>query len=998
MRAATCWRSAVLFAAAMAATGCNAIVGNDWGELDPNAQSGGQGGSTAGSGGSGGAVGGDASVTPDGSSGAGGAGGATGGAGGTSEGGAGGTGGDGDASLDGDLDVSVVPDAPIDGGDASVDSSPVDTGAPDAPADADAGPVIPPVRITTNLGATPWRFAKQDLAGAETVAFNDTTATWSDVGIPHTWTDDATFLNKPGGGSDIDIVGGPYWYRKHFKLDPANSGKKVLIEFEGAHLGVAVYVNGTFIAGNSAVTANAGATHVGGFVPFVVDVTDKVHFDNVDNVLAVKVSTKPAVGFFADPGFSTFFRFGQGSGGIFRPVWMHLTNKVHIPLNVYSVVNNWGTYVATKPPCSTAVADAGSPVCADAGANEAEILIRTNVQNETLAAQNVTVTAQIIDANNNVVTSLDSPAQSIAAGATFTFDQGATVANPTLWYPNANGFGGKPYLYSVRHIVEVDGTVVDQFLSPLGVRTISWDNNFPYINGKKHLLYGAGTQYDYPGLGTAVPAEQHWRDIKLCAEAGCSLLRPSHSPSSTATVDACDAYGVMVVQPSGEAEGAFATVAITADKTALKSEFHRDMIVRDRNHPSVLAWEVSNGPIDTTLTQTLTTLSQTWDPVQTRLHAARFSDPAMGDILGCTVTGCETGVKKTHGDNPVWGAEAWGRSASRSRYDREIWFAAEYLNNWRVARQVNTFGLAHWFLAETPGENGTFDDNLHVLPPELDGTHTAGRSFGTAMVDFNRIPKLLYYAYQAAWTPFSVKPVVTLANHWNRTGVVRVNAFSNCPQVKLSVIGATTTAYGAKAPNAWDAGLIVDAGGVNTTEMATQLPFQAYWDSVTWESGTLRAECLDASGTQVTFNGSPVVDEKVTAGAAHHIVLSVEPPLVIPNGQAFQIRANGSDAAFILAKVVDATGVLVPTADNPIRFTVTGPGTYRGGSDQFVTSTDAGTDPAYHSPIDPNRELSAEGGMCKIAVRAQFTPNKVTVTAASPGLISGTAEFTPVAP
>jgi hypothetical protein len=129
-------------------------------------------------------------------------------------------------------------------------------------------------------------------------------------------------------------------------------------------------------------------------------------------------------------------------------------------------------------------------------------------------------------------------------------------------------------------------------------------------------------------------------------------------------------------------------------------------------------------------------------------------------------------------------------------------------------------------------------------------------------------------------------------------------------------------------------------------------------------------------------------DEKVTAGAPDHIVLTVEPPLVRPDGTAFQIRANGTDAAFILATVVDAQGHRVPTASNLVTFAVSGPGTYRGGADQLVT---AGKPVSYHAPGDP--ELQAEGGMCKVAVRAQFAAGTVTVTATSPGLGSGTATF-----
>jgi beta-galactosidase len=145
----------------------------------------------------------------------------------------------------------------------------------------------------------------------------------------------------------------------------------------------------------------------------------------------------------------------------------------------------------------------------------------------------------------------------------------------------------------------------------------------------------------------------------------------------------------------------------------------------------------------------------------------------------------------------------------------------------------------------------------------------------------------------------------------------------------------------------------------------------------------LRAEGLDAGGAVACF------DEKKTAGAPACIALTVEPAVVKPNGEVFKIRANGSDAAFILATVVDANGIWCPTASMNINFHTSGPCEYRGGSDQLVT---AGQGFGYHAPLDS--QLSAEGGMCKVAVRSRFTPGTATVIATSPGLCSDTASFT----
>jgi hypothetical protein len=789
----------------------------------------------------------------------------------------------------------------------------------------------PSNRVKINMGATPWKFIKSDPGNAQDPASSD--ASWTTVGIPHSWNENDTYTNTPAGTGNA--WAGMCWYRKHFTVDNAYVGRKVFIEFEGAHFGCQVYINGTFIPGNS--TVNPQATHVIGFIPFIVDITDKVTFGGADNVLAVRISNNTSTTFYADPNFSGSFRFGQQDGGLFRPVYMHIMDKVYIPANVYSVVSKWGTCVGT-----VSATDA-----------LATVRMMTNVQNESGAGQTVSLTTKVVDATNTVVLTKVS-SQAIAAGANFVFDQSGDITNPHLWYP-ANSIWGTPYLYKIYHIVKVGAATTDVFESPLGIRVITWDKNYPYINGHQHYLWGVASRYDYPALGSAVPDEQQWRDVKLAAECGSRLWRPGHSTHSHELVEAGDAYGVMMVQPSGEGEGSFATVTGTEPSCLLKNECHRDMIVRDRNNPSILAWEVSNAGITASYAQSLKDLAKLWDPItqhpQSDRGYLRACQDKVSDLISCSLTGCEAGQKLNSlcTDFPGWGAEGWGTKGSRFDFDNELLFAGEYIQNWKNDIKANAFGLAHWYLMEEPGETGL------------------GRSFGTALMDFSRIPKFLYFIYRAAWIPYQVKPSVAIAHHWNRTGTVRVNVFSNCPKVRLLLNG---TSLGDKIPNPE---LTASDDKTNTS---TSLPYQCWWDNVVWAAGTLRAEGLDSLGTVKCF------DEKKTAGAEHHILLTVEPPLVKPNGEAFKITANNSDCAFILATVVDANGLWVPTASDRIDFSVSGPCIYRGGANLFDGA----------SPGDPY--MLAEGGMCKIAVRSTFTPGTVTVTATATGLGQGTATFT----
>jgi beta-galactosidase len=640
---------------------------------------------------------------------------------------------------------------------------------------------------------------------------------------------------------------------------------------------------------------------------------------------------------------------------------MYITDRVHIPKNVYSVLNTWGTYVSTVA----------------ANSSVATIRVQTNVLNEYPTDQPVTLTTQIVDAGGNVVASAQDsktvPANAPPGLNPTLFDQVLTVSNPILWYPNISTFG-RPYMYRVIHSVSVNGTVVDTTESPLGIRTITWDENFPSINGHPHYLWGASGRYDYPALGSAVPEELQWRDLNLLTQAGGSLYRPGHSSQGPEFLDAADAYGVMMIQPSGDGENGFAvactatvtTGCVTADNVELKKELHRDMIIHDRNHPSVLAWEADNGATDTSIAQSLKAISQQWDPINTRAQSDRTPNPANGDILGCSGDGCDIGVKQQYPNSPAWGSEYWDNGVGRAKYDYELAFAAVYLKNWVHSVAIKSFGMAHWYLADTPGE----------IVDQVDGTpNNMVRGNGASMMDFNRLPRLLYYIYEAIWTPFQTKPVVKLANTWNRSGTVTVNAFSNCPSVRVLLNGAPIG--GDQVPNPTTSDTSADM-----TENTTLLPGQVHWSNITWAPGTLLAECLDNNG-QVA-----ATDQLVTAGPADHIQLTVEPELVRPDGTSFALHANGTDAAIITATVVDANGVRVPDASQIVTFGVSGPGIYRGGADHYVT---ANQPIGYHSPGDPN--LSFEGGLTRVVVKTQFTPGTVTVTASSPGLGSGTATF-----
>ncbi|MGA9670933.1 MAG: fibronectin type III domain-containing protein, partial [Terracidiphilus sp.] len=781
---------------------------------------------------------------------------------------------------------------------------------------------------------------------------------------------------------------------------------------------------------------------------------------------------------FESIGFCEVFRFGQAMAGLFRNVYMYVTNPVHIPVNIYSNQATWGTYVATM---SETPAVATGPT-----AQSAVVAVQTNVVNESGATvNNVTLTTEIVDEQGNIVAEQAAPAVSVpvwtmpkgsqpllpsvtdpsqltaATLPTPTFSQSITVSNPTLWFPN-NSPLGKPYMYRVYHILSVGGAVVDAVSSPLGIRTITWDTNFPYFNGVQMHLWGGASRYDYPALGSSVPDEIWWRDLAQFAAAGGNVWRPGHCSQSGEFLEAADAYGVMVDQPSGDGEGHWrdGSSAPSADDVTLKEEIHRDMVIYDRNHPSILDWETDNGGMNWPLAGVLKSIDGYWDslvsansplvnPVAanrtsglgaaypvlaapnvryegSRGYDSTTSPPSAYAYLDlCDGAGCETGQKHSYPENPAFGAEYWTNKGNGRglNYDYELAFAGPVMNPWAQARAANTFGMSHWYYADTPGETCTWleYDNFDYPPGTPVNMSNYVRSLGLSMVDQNRFPRLQYYVYQANWVPYSIKPVVHLAHHWNRsyqTNPIQENAFSNCPAVRLlinnkpAVDPVTGAVQPDQVPNDWE-GYSGAAGKTDMTQSTTTLPGQVHW-MVNWQSGSVTAECLDG------VNGNSVAgvsDTRTTFGAESKIVLTALPEVIRPDGTSFAWTSNGSDAALVQAEVQDAAGNLVYTAADNVTFSINNraAATYMGGTQQLVydpawgatyyqdafsnaRTTVIGGEPNafFHAPGDP--ELNFEGGLQKIALRSTFTPGTVTVTATAPGLQSGSVTLTSVAP
>ena len=461
-------------------------------------------------------------------------------------------------------------------------------------------------RLKTVLNAD-WKFYKGDATGAEATTFSDTT--WSKVNLPHVF--DTPYYSLKKG---VFWYVGYGWYRKHFNVQAEwKTSKRIVLEFQGAFQVAQVYVNGKQVG-----------EHKGGFTGFYFDITDSVTAG--DNVIAARVNNLWDAQIAPRAGDWLFL------GGIHRDVLLLVTNPLHVTW--------YGTFVTTPTVSATS----------------ATVNVKTEVKNENAASANCKVTTTILDATNAVVTSMDST-QSIAAGAVYEFDQtSSAIANPHLWSVQT------PYMYRVLTTVS-DGTgTVDNYESPLGIRSIEWtaDQGF-FMNGQHVLIDGINAHDDRGGWGIAQTHSGFRRDVKLMKEAGFNLIRECHNPHDTSWDTAADELGILewaendfwgVGGYSDSQDGGWRQSSYpvkTADEQPFQDNLKQQLteFIRERrNHPSIIVWSMGNETFDVTsgtpmtnckaFYKVLAAMAETLDPSRKSAvgGAQRSGFDQLADVIG----------------------------------------------------------------------------------------------------------------------------------------------------------------------------------------------------------------------------------------------------------------------------------------------------------------------------------------------------------------------------
>ena len=819
-----------------------------------------------------------------------------------------------------------------------------------------------------------WKFIREDAAGAENRAFDDTA--WASVGTPHTWNDVDTYRSLISHSrGDRGAYAGVGWYRKHFRLPAGARGCKVILEFEGVKQAGRFFVNG-----RPAGKIENGVTACG------LDITDLVDVGGPDNVVAVKVDNTDG---YAEEGTGVAYQwmgraFNPNFGGINRNVRLHVAGRIYQTFPLYENLRTTGVYIY-----------AGN---FDIAGQAADVTVESQVRNESGDFAAVALTAVVVDAGGAVRAQFESETSDLVDGETETFTATGRLSGARFWDAS------DPHLYDVYTILRVGDRVVDVNRTRTGFRKTEFrggaGSGGVWLNGRFVWLtgYAQRTANDWPGLGQAYPDWMHDWNAQLVRESNANFVRWMHIAPQAADVRACDRFGIVEICPAGDKEGdpvldTRLSPQVAQRQWEQRAEVMRDTIIYYRNRPSILFWEAGNQAVTAAHLEEMVALRKQWDPAGGRAMGVRhgdndrlaLADTDIAEYYGVMI-GQDSGVER------LAGAKAVFRGYSAERRDRAPFIECEDFRDEAPRGIWDDYSPPH-FGFKPKGADGLGDafhwnsetfclaaavryaayaahriDNpdpslarwssycsIYWSDSDADGRQQASQVLRVSgKVDGVRLPKELFYVSRVMQSP---SPDLHIIGHWTYPAGTRKTVYVaavHCDQVELLVNGRSQGT--AAAPCAF----VDSVRGVSLGDTGCIYAFPG----VAFAPGTLRAVARRA--------GKVVAQEELqTAGPPAALRLSARTG---PGG----LRADGSDVALIDVEAVDAQGRRCPTDEARVDFSVRGPAVWRGG---FNAGLPNSTNNLY---------LNTECGINRVAVRSTLTPGTIEVTAARAGITPAT--------
>lgn len=775
-----------------------------------------------------------------------------------------------------------------------------------------------------------WKFHKGAAEGAEAADFDD--ADWRSLDLPHDWAIEGPFdvkYNARCGGLPFHGTG---WYRKTFEIPESAAGKTCLITFDGAMYDAHVWVNGKLV-GNRPY----------GYIEFQFDITEFLNDDGA-NVIAVRLTPEDLSS-----------RWYPGAG-IYRHVWIDYRNPVRVA--------QWGTFVTTPEVSGEqATVDVETTLV---GANNADDLKVSYKITDPLGAE-------VADAK------FDWPA--VESKLTTRLE----VNLPKIWSLDA------PNLYHLQTVVESAGKVVDSTVTRFGIRTLEFNKQGLLLNRKPTRINGVCLHHDNGPLGAAIYRRADERKLQIMKQMGVNSIRTSHNPPSNELLDLCDELGLLVQ------DEAFDVWQIAKVENGYNKFFDdwaerdiKDMVLRDRNHPSVFMWSIGNeileqqkadkGPqVAKMLNDYVKSLDTTRPTTCGFNYWPRPYETGMAaevDIAGMNYKPLAYGkdVNEFLPDSPVVGSETSSCTSSRGVYHLPIEKYQTHESN-----QVTSYDLIGPPWAYPPDvEFDALENNPEILgeymwtgfdylgePTPYGGKDNSTNGYWNAdwparssyfgAVDLCGFPKDRFYLYQSQWTD---EPMVHVLPHWNWEGsghdTIPVYAYTNCDEVELFLNGKS---LGKKVKGKDLTKLIVKFFRYDSDHFMS--PYRLSWD-VPYEPGSLRVVAYK--------DGHQVAEKEIkTAGKPAQIKLLAD---------RSELLSEKDDLSYVTVRIEDENGNLCPNATNLVKFTVTGAGEIAA-----VGNGNASTTAPF---IADQRE--AFSGMCLLIVKTTGEAGEIAVTASSKGL------------
>jgi beta-galactosidase len=756
-----------------------------------------------------------------------------------------------------------------------------------------------------------WKFNLGDTPTATASDFDDNS--WRKLDLPHDWSiEGTTDPNNPTGNDGGYFPAGIGWYRKTFTVPASWKDKSVSIYFEGVYMNSEVFINGESLG-----------IYPYGYSSFSYNLTPYLKLDD-ENVISVRV----------DNSMQKNSRWYSGSG-IYRHVWMIVTDPVHVA--------HWGVAVTTP----------------EVSREKATVQIKTKVKNETNQSQKITLKTQLLGANTENVGN-DELSVELLPNSDNEVEQFIQVSKPLLWSPET------PNLYQAQIQVVKDEKVIDDTQTTFGIRSIefSTENGFQ-LNGETLILNGGCVHHDNGCLGAAAFDRAEERRVELLKSAGFNAIRTAHNPPSEAFLDACDRLGMLVID---EAFDGWRVSKTHYDYAMYFDDWWQSdikaMVLRDRNHPSIIMWSTGNEIIERKEPRAVETARMLAELV-------RKHDPTRPVTSAITTWDSEWEIFdplfEVH-DIGGYNYQLHRAPSDHKRVPSRIIFQSESyprnaFANWKMVQSHNyILGDFVWTAMDYLGEAGI---GRWYYPGDVPGEHWEGILYpwhGAYCGDIDLIGwrkpishyrdmlyndnKKLYMAVrepnpdsgkitQTIWAVWPTWESWTWPEHEGED--IQVEVYSKYPKVRLYLNDKLV-------------------GEQATTE---DQQFKATF-TLPYAPGELKA-------TGVIENEEVETTILQTSGKADKIRL-------LPDRT--NILADGQDLSFVTIEVTDMDGILTPNADNRLKFKIDGPGVIAGVDNANIKDNDpyvADSRKAWH-------------GRALVVIKSTQNSGDIQLTVSSPGL------------